>query len=272
MLFAMNYSPEAVELLEEGRIEVDLFKCTDWEEITREAQAHKPIYVHYDMSIGVGQVPTWDFARIEHWLKTSDTRFVNCHIAPTNANFPRDISVDALSNELAQEVDILVQHFGAERVIIENTPYDERTIKHGYLQQGSDSRLLNSIVEQTGCGFLLDVSHAILSADYQRHDAHAYLDSLPVHAIKELHVTGIGLWQNGDYGDHVPMEAKDWERLDWVLAQMQTGKWATPQVMAFEHGGIGRLREMCGSDKKAMAEQVPRLYDLAHRFDKVTSV
>jgi hypothetical protein len=33
MEFALNYSPQAAQLLQEGRIEIDRYKCPDWPDV-----------------------------------------------------------------------------------------------------------------------------------------------------------------------------------------------------------------------------------------------
>lgn len=263
MQFAINWSPEAAQLLDEGRIEIDLFKCPDWPDVVTEARKQRPLYVHFPLSIGKGQYPNWRYNEIYEWLRGSDTRFVNCHINPTAEQFSADIGLEALSASLANEVQLLVDEFGAERVIIENSPHSAMNIQRGYLLQGTHPQIFQSITQETNCGFLLDIAHAVLTCDYTEQNLYDYLNALPVQRIRELHVTGIGTWRLGIRGDHMPLTEADWGHVQWVLAQIHSGLWATPQVMAYEYGGIGKLKEWCGSDKDTIAEHVPRLYRLA---------
>ncbi len=48
--FALNYSPQAADLLRAGQIEIDLFKCPAWPDLIAEAQAAAPglhsLFIH----------------------------------------------------------------------------------------------------------------------------------------------------------------------------------------------------------------------------------
>jgi hypothetical protein len=139
-----------------------------------------------------------------------------------------------------------------------------RHIEKGYLRHGSDPQLFQRLTEATGCGFLLDIAHAALTCEHSGADLYEYLNTFPVMRLRELHVTGIGTWSNGIRGDHLPLQPSDWERLAWCTAQIRSGAWRVPDVVAFEYGGIGRLRDLCGCDGDAIVRQAPRLYAIAH--------
>ena len=148
------------------------------------------------------------------------------------------------------------------------------------------SRVLRRAVEATGCGFLLDLSHAQLAARVLGIDPYAYIEALPVTRIREIHVTGVqrfeGIWVDrartfgveesfieqvaGQYLDHLPMIDEDWEILSWALDRIREGAWATPQIVAYECGGIGPLFAAT-TIPEVLAEQVPRLYDMVHAGD-----
>lgn len=258
--FAVNYSPEASALLAENAIAIDRFKCPDWPDLVQSAQAQRPVYVHFPIVIGSGQYETWDFAAIENWLNSTATLFVNSHITPNKTQFSEDMPLDDLSAALIKEVEQLVSQFGAERVIIENTPLYAGNQHNGYLKQGIEPQLIQNIVQATGCGFLFDISHSKLTSEFMGWDWHSYVHELPLQHMRELHVTGIGKWTNGNVGDHMPLTAMDWSRFEIVMNLMESGVLATPQVVAFEYGGVGKLKDLCGSDRDALARDVPRLY------------
>jgi hypothetical protein len=267
MQLAINWSPEAAELFDAGEIQFNLYKCPDWPELVADAQSQQAAYIHFPLAIGVGQMPDWNFTDIHNWLEKTDTRFVNCHIIPHVEQFAGDIDLDALAELLTSEVSALVQEFGKERVIIENCPYFSGNIDKGYLVQGIEPKLFHHLIEATNCGFLLDVAHAHLTSYQLERDFEHYINALPVKHIREMHVTGISRWSNGLRGDHMPFTAPDWERLDYCIAQIKSGKWPKPDVMAFEYGGIGKLRDLCGCDKDAIAQQMPRLWEISQLLD-----
>lgn len=265
MQLAVNWSPEAAALLDAGEITFDIYKCSDWEELVAPATEQLRAYVHFPLTLGAGEQDDWNFGEIEAWLKRTDTLFINAHIVPQRAQFAEDIGLDDLTERLRQEVQQLVEAFGAERVIIENAPYQARNIAEGYHALGREPALFRAITAATGCGLLLDVAHARLTCATFDADFKAYIAALPVHRLRELHITGIGARPDGSYGDHMPMMAEDWPIVEWAFEQINAGAWRMPETIAFEYGGIGRLRKRCGSEREAIASAIPRFHVLVQQ-------
>lgn len=265
MYFAMNWSPEASNLLVDNRIQVDFWKCPDWDDLVEEAKMTAPAYIHFPLAVGRGQSLKWDLEKIEAWLGKTDTRYINCHITPTSDHFPDDINIAGLVDSLTKELQPLVTNFGQDRIIIENCPYYSGNIERNFLSQGMTPQLFTGIVEQIGCGFLFDIAHAVLTCETLNTDIYDYINQLPTSHIEELHITGIGLWKDGRVADHKPLRDEDWDLFKRVLQNIDEGNWKQPEVIAFEYGGIGPLKEQCGSSIEAMAEQVPRLYELVKK-------
>jgi uncharacterized protein (UPF0276 family) len=53
-----------------------------------------------------------------------------------------------------------------------------------------EAAFLAELARRTGCGLLVDVNNAYVSASNLGHDAGAYLDALPAEAIGEIHLAG----------------------------------------------------------------------------------
>jgi hypothetical protein len=139
------------------------------------------------------------------------------------------------------------------------------------------------VIEESGCGFLFDVSHARLAAQDLDLSAGEYMGELPVEHTREIHVTGIqrldGHWIDaarqaevdaatirtfaGKPSDHLPMTDKDWEFAAWMMEQVHRGAWGRPWTVAFEVGGIGGLFEAVAA-KEILEEQIPRLHSLVN--------
>ncbi len=54
----------------------------------------------------------------------------------------------------------------------------------------SEAEFITEIVRRTGCGLLLDVSNAYVSCTNHGRDALAYIESLPLAAVGEIHLAG----------------------------------------------------------------------------------
>lgn len=266
MKLAINYSPQAAALLAAGQIQLDRFKCPDWPDMIAEAQAQLPVTVHFSLTAGSGKlkkIADWDF--IAGLMIQTETPYVNLHLAPTLKDFP-DEAVDRLSHAHAKKIfkamrkDVrsAVREFGPEKVIVENVPYRGRQDK--VLRIAVEPERIREILEDTGCGLLLDISHARISAHELGMDAREYIEQLPVEKIKELHFTGVHDL-DGYLQDHLPVLDTDWPFLEWALDRIHTGQWATPWLLAFEYGGAGE-KFSDRSDPAVMAVQVPRMVRL----------
>lgn len=267
MKFAINYSKQAAQLVEHGEIAIDYFKCPDWPGMVEEASRLRPVAVHFTLNAGNGQIQKTDWKLIEQLLHKTGTAYVNVHIAPESKDFP-GIPVDtqraeeyrAVIDRVITDVQLIVNRFGAERVIVENVPY--RGKDGSFLRPGVEPGAINQVLDETGCGLLLDISHARITARQLGIDERTYMAALPVDRLREIHFTGLHNL-NGYLQDHLPVLEADWPILDWVLERVQRKEWSFPTMLAFEYGGVGE-KFSWRSDTAVIAEQVPRLYQYAH--------
>ncbi len=268
MKFAINYSPQAEKLWREGHIQVDLFKCPDWRQLVERVRAIHPLYVHCSLITWHGELDQADFDELQRWLDTTETLVINVHFALARSDFPPASEVDpeAVIDYALRLLSPLCERFGAENIVIENLiPYPPGVWIDAVLPEVVDPYVISEVVARTGCGLLLDIAHATLACEYTNQaDVKAYLNALPVHALRELHVVGIlpEPDEDGIRHDHFALTDADWALADWALAQIRAGKWRKPDTMAFEYGGVGK-RFAWRSQSAVIAGQAPRLYQLA---------
>lgn len=264
---AVNYSPQAADLLPAGTITFDRWKCSPWPELISGARGTRLLlYLHFDLQAGSGtggEVALDDIAAL---VADTATPYINLHLAPRRADYP---GIPVGSGEPAHLEEILERtrldlvpvsdRFGSERVIIENLPY--RGPEGARLRMGAEAVFMHRVCEEVGCGFLLDIAHARTAAYHLGLDEREYLSSLPVHRLCELHVSGVDRDENGHLREHMPLSQDDWDLLGWCLEEICRGRWACPWVVSLEYGGIGPLMEW-RSRASVLAEQVPRLVSL----------
>lgn len=200
---------------------------------------------------------------IEQLARTTNTPFINLHLDAKQSAFP-NISVnttdksdiDYVYQYILSDVLTMVERFGSDRIIIENSPF------HGdqgnTLQLCVEPGLISRLIEETGCGLLLDISHAIITSIYIGMDPLEYLSKLPVHKLKELHFAGIHRIK-GRWTDHLSILKRNWHWLDSVLERVRSGDWSMPWMLAFEYGGVGVEFEW-RSKPDVILDQVPLLY------------
>lgn len=264
---ALNYSEVAAELFQKGVIEIDYFKCPPWPDMIVKARKLRPVQVHFNLYAGKKSLKDEDWHSIASLLEETGTPFINLHLECVKRDFPAassDTVPSQLRNQvlerLLSDVQEAVQRFGAERVIAENVPY--RGPMDKVVPAAVEPEIISEVIQTTGCGLLLDLSHARISAHYLGMSAEEYISRLPLSSLREMHFTGL-LRREGELIDHVEAREEDWIFLEWALKHIRQGDWPTPWLLAFEYGGVGE-KFAWRTDPKIISEQVPRLYDLLH--------
>ena len=275
MLLAINYSTEAAALCAEGRLDVDRFKCPDWPDMIAEAQELRSVAVHFTLKAGRGKTKKTDWEQVTRLARETGTPYINLHleprpgdfsVAPAAANPPAaGMPVGTTDPEHRQQVlertleDVwlAVRRLGAQRVIVENAPYRPTG---NLLRPAAETEFITQVVEETGCGLLLDISHAIISAHHLGLSAEEYMSRLPVQRLRELHFAGVHNL-DGWLQDHLPALPADWDVLGWVLQRIHSRAWPRPWLLAFEYGGVGE-KFANRSEASVIEAQGRRLYQL----------
>lgn len=262
MKLAINYSPQAAALLDQGEIEFDVYKCTHWPEMIADAQKQRPAYAHFPLLAGRDDIDSLGWSTIERTLAITDTPYVNTHLAPRASDFgvaldsTNPIEGEQLFDAMTRDIVRMVEHFGAEKVILENANWDPN---YEVPQLVLDPVMITRAVEETGCGLLLDLAHAHMSAVHLGIDTREYISRLPVHALRELHVAGTTYVESeGRLVDHYPMSEIDWSLTAWALERIHAGDWASPWVVSLEYGGTG-AQFAWRSQAEVIARDLPRL-------------
>lgn len=293
MQFAVNYSEPLVRLLKAGRVRIDLLKLPAWEALLAPAQALLPGYVHFALSIGNGVGEAYDFDQkkpadwyqVESFLRRTSTRHINVHLAALRSFHPDAVmradhpaTRQRILEGALSDLEAVVRRWGSERVIVENPCPDSQCVPVIY-----DPTLINEVVTHAKAGFLLDISHARLSARELGIDEDTYLRQLPLEHTDEIHITGIKrmqgeilqkLLQNRPKEfditdfidkdiDHQSMSEDDFDFLARVYGLIESGVCREPWIASMEHGGIGPFWELT-LDEEVLAQQLPRLYNMTH--------
>ncbi len=296
MKFGLNYSLPAARLYDAGVITPHVFKCPAWPDLVAEIKDRYPLYIHFPLGVGSGigsaidgeaKAPArWD--KFEKLLAQTGTPYLNVHLlAPQTKFMPAGQGIDPFDAErtleaLIKDVEGVIAHFGKEMVIAENG----FNIGAEPLYAAYYPETISQVIAATGCGFLLDISHARIAAMRLGMDYQQYISRLPLHAIREIHITGMqviddywinraiahgmprkmiedyigpnGVWLPNGMADHLPLSQEDWGVMDWAAEQLRSGAWRTPWVTSLECGGVGPFWEATYTEEE-IAAQVPRL-------------
>ncbi len=294
MQFAVNTSRPLLALLKEESIAIDLVKCPAWPDLIGEALAVSPCYVHTPLTVGSGRgvidsetgaPPDWE-GKIRPVLALSNTGWVAAHFnplltdypdMPPDSDHPRDID-EVIASGIADVREVL-RHFPADQVLLENCPGHYGDI----VRPGIMPAVISAIIEATGVGLLLDVSHARLASTRLGMNARDYISQLPVDRIGELHFAGIQRMEGellevfcqddpgdvirhevaGRLQDHLPMTPEDFTFMAWVIENIREGSFSRPRVASFEYGAVNSAFERV-THRDVLLEQVPRLCRMIH--------
>ncbi len=250
-LLAINYSPQALSLLNEGLINFDLFKLPDWPDLVNEIQSsfEGEVYVHFDFHLGAQGFEKSKITEAKKLLGIGKTTHINTHFAPSNP--------EESLNQVSDEIEELLSHFDRDQILIENVPWIN-VPDYPIDPLASKPQAIARVVRETGCGFLMDLAHAKITCLEENLQIEPYLSALPTEHLQELHVTGVNRDSNGNLRDSMPITPEDWETVEWSLDRIASGEWRCPRIITLEYGGIGPKFEW-RSDPDVIAQQLPQL-------------
>ena len=258
MKFAVNYSVPLVHLLDEGAIQIDLIKCPDWEGMLDEASAHGDITIHFDLEVGLGNTFHADFSRIQALMESTFTPHVNTHlVTPQQFNPDNTQEMDQINTLWREEIRLMTEKLGPGAVALEHHPY---THANPNIRPAADPQVFSRVIQDTGCMLLLDLAHARITAHTLGVNVRDYIHALPLDRLVEMHITGIKT-HSGVLTDHFELGEEDWTTLAWALEQIRAGTWRSPEIVAFEYGGIGSTF-VWRTNPDVLKSQVPMLYDM----------
>ena len=260
MKFAVNYSNPLIQLIKDKAIEIDLIKCPDWDGMLKEAKPYGPITIHFDLHAGLGKIFSTDLERIRCFKEQTYTPHVNAHlVTPRNFNPDDSGEMKKINHLWREEIEVLVNYFGAGNVTLEHFPY---TTAMPHIRAATDPATFSQVIYDSGCQLLLDLAHAQITADTLGIEAEEYISTLPVERLTEMHITGIKQ-HGGVLTDHFEMDNGSWKILAWALQNIKKGLWQEPRIVAFEYGGVGDAF-VWRTDYHHLKTQIPRLMAMVH--------
>ncbi|MBL7199588.1 MAG: DUF692 family protein [Anaerolineae bacterium] len=256
MQLTTNLSDPLLELLRDGPVPIDGVEVGPWFTV-REIRAYRqmlpdlPFTFHGgDRIQNVGLIPG-AVRRIAAYLCCTGSPWVSMHLT---AWLPGMVWImlrhgwrmplpvpDRAMGRLIRQVKRLSRSLPVP-VLLENIPplpFD------GYHFEAETKRI-TSVIERTGCGLVLDIGHARVSADRLGMDVHDYLTDLPLERVVQVHVSGVRERGGGLTDAHEPLQPADYGLLRYVLDRTH------PQMVTLEY-----VRE-----RDALLEQLVHLRDL----------
>lgn len=250
-----NYSPPLLRLLQGGEVHVDWIKLSLDENLEPEIALCRPLrpcLVHTLPRAGMApdQFGRVDWARLGRALVAAGSPHVAMHIEARQ----RDLAADEIIERMVRQISFAAGQLPVP-LLVENMVYR----KGGdILGACCEPATINTVMERTGAGLLLDTAHLRCSAHNTGRGAREYAAELPLDRVREIHVAGIRRLDDGQLNDsHAEIEAEDYDLLAWLLERTR------PQMVTLEYGGTGPVYERPGmSDPGALRRQLSRLKEM----------
>jgi uncharacterized protein (UPF0276 family) len=233
-----NWSDALAALLINGQVDIDYIKAGVYGEFEKrfdEMRSLKPILLH---GLGCGEyagmqrIENIDFQRVNQLITNCGSPHYGLHLAIENGDLP-SMEGEGIYMHMSRQIKIFKRSISVP-LLLENIPDSpqDRTVFNHYPY--AEAEKIASLLNDNDVGFLLDLTHAKITALYRQWSIYDYLGELPLTRIKEIHVNGSGYDNDGFPADtHQAMGAEDYEILDWVLNH------STPDIITLEYCGIG---------------------------------
>jgi uncharacterized protein (UPF0276 family) len=163
-----------------------------WGRILRQAADKYAITCHgLSLSIGSPDPLDWEFVKgVKRFLDEFDVAIYSEHLSYSKCNnahlydlLPIPFREDAVRH-IVQRIKE-VQDFLGRRLMIENVSYYTPVAA-----EMKEEEFIRAIVEESGCGLLLDVNNVYVNAFNHSYDAKDFIASLPLEAVGYMHMAG----------------------------------------------------------------------------------
>jgi uncharacterized protein (UPF0276 family) len=158
-----------------------------------QARSHYPVSLH-GVGLSLGSTDKLNKDHLKHLqqlIDRFDPLFVSDHLSWSSVDgiymndlLPLPYTEEALAHfsERVQQVQDYIGH----ELLVEN-PSSYLQYRHSTIDE---AEFLAEVVRRSGCGLLLDVNNVYVSAMNHGFDAHAYIEAMPVDAVREYHLAG----------------------------------------------------------------------------------
>lgn len=206
-----------------------------------------PLMLHLGDPICGDTTPSEDRLReVGRWLALASAPWTSVHIIHFDYRAPREEGARSMATEHALDNAVRNARVFTDALPLPLLVENQTAFPSAPSAWVYEPAFVRAVVEQSGCGFLLDLAHARVSADALGIDEHAYLEALPLERVVELHVNGPrrlcersaerqarALAEERGSGSpfhfgadslmdaHEPMRDGDYALLEWTLARCQ---------------------------------------------------
>lgn len=260
MYIGCNWSKALKLLIEKNSIRIDYIKSFgygNFKEDFKTMRSMRPILVHglgYYENTGMNDIARIDFNSANSIIKKCNSPHYGLHLAIRANDMLTGMTEDDIYKRMSNQIQLFKKSLSVP-LLLENspdTPHDREAFDlYPYVMPEQ----IYKLVLENDVSFLLDITHAKITAKYRGWDIYDYIGRLPLDYVVEIHTNGSGHDENGFPMDtHQAMEEEDYELLEWVLDR------TNPKIVTLEFNEV----ETEDYDKiiYSLEKQLNRIYDI----------
>jgi uncharacterized protein (UPF0276 family) len=265
MKIGCNLSTELMALIDEKKANVDYVKIAlskSDEEIPQDYKNYGMLLLHgvgvnIPQHTGTAELRGIDWDQINAKVDFCDNKFIGLHCGAYKSDWmEQEVSFEMVKERMGSFIKLWKENLNIE-ILIENHPYNSyyennnpKIIKHSVSPE-----LISHLCREHEIGLLLDLAHAKVTASGLDIPIKEYLAALPLELVREIHVVGTRVTEEGIRDNHLEMNEEDYEILEWAF------KMTNPEVVTLEYGGFGEHFSW-RSNKDAIERQLKRITEL----------
>lgn len=238
MYIGCNWSKALKFLIEKDDVKIDYIKSgaygTFYEEFSKMREL-RPILLHglgYFEHTGMKNIEVIDFKLANRLIKNCNSPHYGLHLSIKNSDMHQGMTDENIYERMSKQIQIFKKNITVPLLLenIPDSPKDRVIFDHySYIMPEQ----LNRLLIENDVSFLLDLTHAKITAQYHGWNIHDYIRELSLNRVVEIHINGSGYDKNGFPIDtHQAMENEDYKLLEWVL------NYANPDIVTLEYNGI----------------------------------
>ncbi|MBU3134313.1 DUF692 family protein [Clostridium gasigenes] len=244
MYIGCNWSKALKYLIEKEAVSVDYIKSGAYGTFNEQfstMRSMRPVLLHglgYFERTGMKNIEIVDFNLANDLIKKCDSPHYGIHLSIKNSDMYPGMTDENIYEHMSKQIQIFKNNLKVP-LLLENIPDSPKerviTIDHyPYIMPEQFSRLFTD----NDVSFLLDITHAKITAQYHGWNIRDYIRQLPLNRVVEIHVNGSGYDKDGFPADtHQAMENEDYELLEWVL------NYTNPNIVTLEYNGLDSENE-----------------------------
>lgn len=260
MYIGCNWSKALKFLIEKNSIRIDYIKSFgygNFKEDFKMMRSMRPILVHglgYYENTGMNGIERIDFNFANSIIRKCNSPHYGIHLAIRSEDMFTGMTEDDIYKRMSNQIQFFKKSLSVP-LLLENSPDTQHDREAFDLYPYVIPEQIYKLVVENDVSFLLDITHAKITAKYRGWDVYDYIGRLPLDHVVEIHTNGSGHDKNGFPMDtHKDMEEEDYELLEWVLNR------TNPKIVTLEFNEV----ETEDYDKviDSLEKQLNRIYDI----------